>query len=294
MKSVWPAIAGGILFAIGAGAATTIHATNMFAYAANAGWVDFRPDRPTAPEGVVFGSHVLGGLAHAPNFGWIDLGSGNPANGIRYQNTSGTDFGVNHDGEGNLSGLAYAANIGWINFGWAPPGDVHRPRVDLLTGKFVGHAYSANIGWINLGTDLTTTAMQVRDDDADGMDDAWERETFGDTTTATLTSQSDADGVSDRDEFRADTDPQDPGSSFQIVSSVFDQGVTQATVVFTSSPTRVYRLLVCDQLGLTPFIDSGLGTFAPDAGATTTRVIIWPGTSRKLIRVASYLPLTAP
>jgi hypothetical protein len=170
----------------------------------------------------------------------------------------------------------------------------NRPRVDLLTGKFAGYAYSGNIGWINLGTDLTTTAMQVRDDDGDGMDDAWERETFGNTTTATPTSQSDTDGVSDRDEFRANTNPQDPGSYFQIVSSVFDQGVTQATVVFTSSPTRVYRLLICDQLGVTPFNDSGLGTFAPDAGTTTTRVITWPGTSRKLIRVASYLPLTTP
>ena len=47
--------------------------------------------------------------------GWIHLGDGTPANGIRYQNNSASDYGVNHDGLGNLSGLAYGANIGWIN-----------------------------------------------------------------------------------------------------------------------------------------------------------------------------------
>jgi hypothetical protein len=35
----------------------------------------------------------------------------------QYSNTSGTDYGVNHDGAGELFGYAWGANIGWIQFG---------------------------------------------------------------------------------------------------------------------------------------------------------------------------------
>ena len=275
-------------------AASTISAASKFAYSANAGWINFRHDQPSSPNGVVFGEHFLSGHAYGANFGWMDFGDGSPANGIQYQNNSATDYGVNHDGLGNLSGFAYGANIGWINFGWATVSDPNRPRVNLLTGAFSGFAYSANLGWINLGTgNLTTTSMTIADTDGDGIADAWERQFFGNLTTATATSDADGDGASDKDEYLAGTAPGDRTDFFRIVSTAYNGTMTQATVVFTTDPTRVYRLETSDALGVAPDVwtTSAHGTFAPDAGVSTTKIISWPGTTKKFIRAVAVRPL---
>jgi len=273
---------------------STISATDKFAYSANAGWINFRHDQPASPNGIVFGEFFLSGFAYGANFGWIDFGDGTPVNGIQYQNNAAADCGVNHDGAGNLSGYAYGANIGWINFGWAGPADPNRPRVDLLAGAFSGFAYSANLGWINLGTgNLSTSSMQIADSDGDGIADAWERTFFGNLTAATATSDSDGDGATDKEEYLAGTAPNDRDDYFRIVTSTYNGSLTQATVVFTTDATRLYRLETSDALGVTPdmWTDSALGTFAPDPGTTTTKVISWPGTTRKFIRAVAAVPL---
>ena len=95
-------------------AQSTIDPTSAYAYSANAGWINLRGD---GANGVRVGETFLSGKAYGANLGWVDLGNGTPANGHTYSNTSGTDFGVNNDGAGNLSGFAYSANTGWINFG---------------------------------------------------------------------------------------------------------------------------------------------------------------------------------
>src|ERR1044071_159720 len=89
--------------------ATTINGVNKYSYGANLGWMDWRGD---TNNGAVIGEYVCSGYLYAANVGWIHLGSNAPANGIQYQNKSATDYGVNHDGLGNLRGLAYGANIG--------------------------------------------------------------------------------------------------------------------------------------------------------------------------------------
>src|SRR5215472_1508264 len=104
-------------------AATSINASNKFAYGANVGWMDFRGD---TNRGVVIGEFVCSGYLYSANVGWLHLGSNSPANGIQYQNNSATDYGVNNDGLGNLSGYAWGANIGWINFE-----NTGAPKVDL-------------------------------------------------------------------------------------------------------------------------------------------------------------------
>ena len=273
---------------------STISGTNKFAYSANAGWINFRHDQPASPNGVVFGEFFLSGYAYGANIGWIDFGDGSPANGIQYLNNSTTDCGVNHDGLGNLSGYAYGANIGWINFGWALVTNADRPRVNLLTGAFSGYGYSANLGWINLGTgNLVTTSMTIADTDADGIADAWERQFFGDLTTSSATSDFDKDGASDKNEYIAGTTPNDHADYLRIVSTTYNGGFTQATVVFTTDPARVYRLETSDALGVTPDVwsNSAHGTFAPDAGVTTTKVISWSGTTKKFIRAVAARPL---
>ena len=97
---------------------TTFDNTEKFAWSANTGWISFRHDRPSSPDGVTFGGAFLSGYAYPANLGWINFGDGSPDNGHTYSNV-GTDHGVNHDGQGNLTGFAWSANTGWINFGWA-------------------------------------------------------------------------------------------------------------------------------------------------------------------------------
>ena len=279
---------------LAAQADSTMNAVHKFAHAANAGWINLRPDVPAAPAGIVFGEYFLSGQAYAANLGWIDFGDGAPADGIRYANNSGADCGVNHDGSGNLSGLAYGANVGWINFGWATSSDPDRPRVDLLTGAFTGYAYSANLGWIQLGTGyLTTDTMVSVDSDSDGIADAWERQVFGDLATANAMSNWDGDASSDKEEYLAATLAKDASSHFGILSVIYNSDHTGANVTFTSSPGRLYDLEVSNNLGSAPdmWLDSGLGVITPDTGVSTTRSVSWLGTDRKFVRVVAQRPL---
>src|SRR5947209_3964348 len=80
-------------------AATTINNVNSFAYGANIGWINGYADNT---NGAVIGEYVCSGCIYSANVGWINLGNGAPANGVQYQNNSAADFGVNHDGLGNL------------------------------------------------------------------------------------------------------------------------------------------------------------------------------------------------
>jgi hypothetical protein len=68
---------------------SSINAAERHVHGANTGWVHFRPSS-AAGEGVT--ETFLSGFAFASNFGWINI------------NPSCADFGVKHDGMGNLSG----------------------------------------------------------------------------------------------------------------------------------------------------------------------------------------------
>lgn len=274
---------------------TTFLNADKYAWAANTGWISFRHDQPSSPEGVVFGESFLAGFAYSANTGWINLGDGTPTNGHSYSNAA-TDHGVNHDGAGNLSGFAWAANTGWVNFGWATSADLNRPRVNLLTGAFSGYAWSANTGWVNLGSGvLTTASMDCPDTDTDAMADHWEWANFGNLGVATALTDKDGDGVLDKDEYAAGTDPNDNASSFKIISLSYNAGYTQCTLEFTTTPTRMYRIEYDDDLGITPvgiWTNSSFGNFAPDAGATTTKVVTFPTGSKKFFRAGVVRPLS--
>lgn len=263
--------------------------TAKYAWSANTGWISFRHDRPSSPQGVTIGDTHLSGLAWSANIGWINFGS-TPINGHTYTNTA-ANHGVNHDGAGNLSGYAWSANTGWINFGWTNTSDANRPRLNLQTGVMTGFAYSANIGWINLSTNLLTAQSIHRPDtDNDGIPDAWEMLKFGNLTTANAITDTDKDGVPDLHEYLADTNPNDRESFLRIVSQSYNGGYTESTIEFTSTPTRLYRLEFSNNLA-NPWTNSSLGTFAPSAGATTTRTITYPGNPKKFFRAVAILPL---
>ncbi len=262
-----------------------------YAYAANAGWINVAP---LANTYVDVNETFFAGYIYGANIGWISMGDGTPDNGFSYANNSATDFGVNQDGAGNLSGYAYSANCGWVNFKWtADLNDPNRPHFDLDDGEFHGFAYGANIGWVNLGTGyLHVQNINRPDTDADGIDDAWERQWFGTLATAGLGTDRDGDGQSDASEYVADTDPLRADDFLKIISHTYAGGQTQVSIQFTTQPSRRYQLQ--HSTDLKTWSDSGLGTFNPDAGATTTKGFSFTGNARHFFRAVAVLPLPTP
>ncbi len=269
-----------------AAAQSTISSTDRYAYAANAGWIDFRAD---ATNGTRALDTCLSGYAYAANFGWIHLGDGTPTNGHTYSTASATDYGVNVSPTGLLTGYAYAANVGWITFE-----QTHgQPTLNLITGKFTGYAYSANLGWIALDTttsDLATTTIARPDSDSDGIPDTWEMLRFGNLTAANATTDFDGDGTRDSAEYTADTLPQDASSTLRITSHSYPSA-SQANLTWTSTPTRLYRLEYDEDL-VGPWTNSALGTISPSGGSTTSGnlVALTPATKR-FFRAVAILPL---
>jgi hypothetical protein len=285
---------GGVLCS--ASAATTINPVNKFSYGANIGWMDWRGD---TNNGAIIGEFVCAGFIYAANVGWINLGSGAPANGIRYQNNSAVDFGVNHEGAGNLRGFAYGANIGWINFTNrdAAGGFFDGPKVDLLTGRLSGFAWSANCGWISLSNAQafvqTDTIPMGIDTDGDGIPDAWELQFAGNLATMSALTDTDHDGMSDLQEYLADTDPLDPNSQLRITLYSASPGGSPANITWTSRPTRLYHIQKRTQLepGFL-WSDIGLGLISPDAGSTTSRAFTDSPSPQRFFRVEAVKPLS--
>lgn len=270
-----------------ASAATTINSTNRFTYGANLGWVDWRGD---TNNGAVIGDQVCSGYLYAANVGWIHLGGGAPANLIQYQNNSTADYGVNHDGLGNLRGYAYGANIGWINFE-----NLGAPKVDLFTGRLSGYVYSANCGWISLSNALAHVQTDVLapgiDTDGDGIADAWELTYTNSLAGFGPGSDSDGDGASDQEEYFAGTNPLNVGSVLAITSFTAAPAGTFPRLTWNSVLTRQYRLLKSLSLTAPVWFDSGLGLISPD-GAATTRAFADTNAPQRYYRVQAIKPLS--
>lgn len=289
-------------FTPGLRADTTI-GTDKFAYSANLGWIDARGN---VTQGAVVGEFICSGFIYSANVGWISLGSGIPANGIRYLNNSASDHGVNtqdysSDGatwQARLRGFAYSANVGWIHFE-----SVGNPRLDLVSGRLLGHAYSANCGWISLsgtGVTLATTTLRPGTDlDSDSLPDAWERLHAGPLATLNAAAAPDGDGQTAIDEYTADTDPLDPLDRFAITHLVparplVPGGTFFTDLAFTSKPTRRYTIQVNPDL-LGPWITT-VADLLPDADPSTALDFPEPSLAsppaRRFYRVLARLPLT--
>jgi hypothetical protein len=292
------------LLLVGAASALAQQSTlvegDSYAWSGNLGWIEMKPNRPSAGDGFRFGEFSCSGYLWSANTGWIHCGDGTPANGIQYANDSNTDYGVNHYGTGDLYGLAWSANTGWINFGWwtLEPNNPNRPRVDLQSGSFAGYAWGANTGWINLGTGiLKTDSMIITDTDNDGISDAWEiAYNNGDLNVMNGTSDFDKDGFSDKNEYNGLTNPFSAQSFVRVtkVEKAAPHNGTATALTWTSSTARIYVIEGSNDLGLSlPWAVSILDpqTFTPDAGATTTRTSLHPATAKRFFRVKPLIPL---
>ncbi len=273
-----------------AAAQTNITPASSLAYSGNTGWLD--PKAGSGSNGVIAGQCVCAGFLYSANCGWINMGDGTPNNGAQYTNTNGVDAGVNRLPDGKLRGLAWGANIGWINFE-----NTGNPRIDPATHQLLGHAWSASTGWISLATPAGGIFILDSDVDNDGLPDAWENSY---ATTATLgAGDLDGDGASDADEYAAGTDPTESGSQLLITAFTPTTG-TAASITWTSSPARNYRVQVSSDLltwnyasfqvipPANPLISAGA------AGTTTTRSVIKPAGPRAFFRVIALKPPAQP
>ena len=277
---------------------STLGDGDSYAWAANFGWIEMIPNRPTAGDGFRFGEANCSGWLWSESTGWIHCGDGTPANGISYANANNTDYGVSHYADGNLYGLAWSPNTGWINFGWWTdhPEDPNRPHVDLQSGNFSGYVWSANCGWINLGSGyLKTDTMIVTDTDNDGISDAWETAYTGGLGTMNAISDQDHDGHSDLDEYQAMTNPLNPSDFLKMtaISQVNPDG-SATSLTWTSNRKRLYQIERSSDLGNSdPWHKSILdpSIFAPDDNSTTTRTTLDPAAPKRFFRVKSLIPL---
>ena len=267
---------------------TFTSAGDAFAWGANFGWMDFAPQRPNPGDGVRVTDTHLSGYAWSGNIGWINFGDNLPANLVRFANTNADDFGVNHDGAGNLSGLAWAPNAGWINFGWAATNDANRPRFDIQVGNFLGYAWSGNVGWINLGAGLLRTeSIAITDKDHDGISDAWEMEHAGNLTTLTATGDADNDGRTDKEEYLADTNPLVPNGPF-LITRFTKTGPSFYDLEWPSTPTRLYGIEAKQSVTETNWIVLG---DVPGAAGTNTIQPLNLGVPQVFLRIGAKLPL---
>jgi len=218
--------------AIAAVAATTVNETNRYAYGANVGWIDFRGD---VNNGARIGEFYCAGYVYSANVGWISLGSGSPANGYAYANTSAADFGLNTDAEGNLRGCAYGANIGWITFE-----RLGGARVNRRTGQLSGWVYSANCGWISLSNALakvSTDSLWPGPLTADGLPIPWIHYYFGEFRIRAA-DDSDKDGANNLMEYRAGTDPGDRADVLKIIG--IEPAGPAIRLTWNSNPAKDY------------------------------------------------------
>lgn len=271
-----------VFFVVPVFAATTIDPAHPYSYGANIGWMNAYAD---GTNGAVVGPYFCSGYLYGANVGWIHIGSG-PEDGVEYSNDSAADFGINHDGAGNLRGYAYGANIGWINF--EPTGS---PTVDLETGELSGYAWGANVGWINLSTLATLSIDFGPDSDTDGIPDVWERYTVG--TLSPLGgngADADHDGVSDVDEYASDTGPLDGTDYLRITD--FQALETTNWVTWTCKPTRLYTLQYAAALSnSTTWADTG-ASFVPPSGPDVAEMVTGVNDTSRFYRVRVELPLS--
>lgn len=266
---------------------STINTNNKWAWCPSTGWINCRTDDT---NGAVIGEFVCSGYFYSPSTGWIHLGDGNPTNGIRYTNVGTNDYGVNHDGKGNLRGSAWSGSAGWVYF--VSNGT---PKVDLRTGILTGYAWGDSVGWMsfsNVQAYLESDTMYSGPDtDSDNIPDAWELNETGSTNILGSGHDEDNDGVSDVNEYISGTCPTNAGEYLKLIAVSSTNGA-DVELTWSSEETRVYRIEKNSSLtNGGDWTESEWGLLSPDSGFNTTRALSIGATTQGFFRVKASLPV---
>lgn len=112
----------------------------------------------------------------------------------------------------------------------------------------------------------------------------------GGLTLLTAGGDYDSDGSGDKDEFLADTDPEDVASLLEITA--LSRAATTNAVTWTVEPTRTYRLEQADAAtNNATWTDSGLGVLSPGSGPTLTGLVPDPAATTRFYRAKALVPL---
>ncbi len=143
---------------------------------------------------------------------------------------------------------ATATNGGWTS-DLMSAGDTREVRIQII---------ASNTNLFNLDLVFTSTSLTdptkvdrvrmrlLRDDDNDGLPDAWEQQYFGNPTNALASDDSDGDGFSNLAEYIAGTDPTsaDPtrADSYLRITQIQAGAGPSLTITWPSAANRIYTV----------------------------------------------------
>lgn len=279
----WPALACASMLA-----QSNVDPAHSIASSPFIGQIDFAPSEIA---GARINQFYCAGFLYAENAGWIQLGSGEPADGLSYQNNSATDYGVNVLPSGALRGFAYGANIGWINFS-----EEGNPRVDWATGRLGGRIYSANTGWIGLESGDSYIRLDsvapAADSDGDNLPDAWEIEHAGVLLALGRNGDADGDGQTDLEEYLAATNPLNPDDYLALRLLGFRDAL-EPIMEWSSNYGVVYQLEERAALNAENPWNSASGALT-GSGQTIRLQLQADASPTRFFRISAFPPLSSP
>jgi hypothetical protein len=138
--------------------------------------------------------------------------------------------------------LAGATNAAYTIVSVSPS---HAGMYSVVVSNVAGAVTSVNAALI----------VSTQDADGDGLPDAWEVAHGLKTDRDDSALDPDGDGLTNREEFVAGTDPQDPASVLRVSAVVPGSGLCR--IRFTALPDRSYSVLARDGIASGPWIKVG-------------------------------------
>ncbi len=136
-----------------------------------------------------------------------------------------------------------ATNAGWTS-DLVSAGDTREVRIQIIAGN--ANLFNQDLVFTSTSlTDPTRVDLVrmrlLRDDDNDGLPDAWEQQYFGNPTNAVASDDSDGDGFSNLAEYIAGTDPKNADSNLRITQVQAGPGLS-VTLTWPSAANRIYTV----------------------------------------------------
>src|SRR5260221_2559178 len=166
-----------------------------------------------------------------------------------------------------------ATNAGWVS-DLVTPGDSREIRAQITANNT--NLFNQDLVFRSASISDPTKADIVRlrllrDDDNDGLPNAWEQQYFLNPTNAVASADSDGDGFSNYQEYVAGTNPTNRNSSLRI-TSVQPRPAWGVTITWPSLANRFYTVepALCRPAAFTPVADFF------GQGATSSYFDTWP------------------